>query len=177
MFAIPPKQICVEQSHYTEIMPVSALTDLGPVEFFIPGDGKIYPDISGTLLQLKLKITNTDGLNLAADAPVGCINYPLNTIFSQTDVTLRHRLISQSSTTCSYRAMIKVLMNFLSDTLKSQFSAGCSTKTRRPWIPLLWHRTAPKKAWSAEPGSAPGPESFTLWVLCTLTSFSVNVFF
>ena len=52
-------------------------------------------------------ITNADGTDLLNDAPVGLINYPLNTLFSQCDVTLGDRLISQSSATHPYRAMIE----------------------------------------------------------------------
>ncbi|TKS65905.1 hypothetical protein D9C73_027927 [Collichthys lucidus] len=63
-------------------------------------------------------------LDLANDAAVGLINYPLNTIFSQCDVILGDRLISQSSATHPYRAMIETLLNYSEDTLKSQFSAG-----------------------------------------------------
>ncbi|KAI3366332.1 hypothetical protein L3Q82_000496 [Scortum barcoo] len=45
-------------------------------------------------------------------------------MFSQCDITLGDRLISQSSATHPYRAMIETLLNFTEDTLKSQFSVG-----------------------------------------------------
>ncbi|XP_071402891.1 uncharacterized protein F54H12.2-like [Centroberyx affinis] len=117
-------QLSIEEKHYTEVMPLSAITDRGPIEFFIPGDGEKYLDLNDTLLHLRLKITNADGTNLAQDAAVSVINYPLNTIFSQCDVILGDRLISQASATHPYRAMIETLLNFSEDTLKSQFSAG-----------------------------------------------------
>ncbi|TWW77441.1 hypothetical protein D4764_12G0008310 [Takifugu flavidus] len=102
-----------------------AITDGGPIEFFIPGDGDRYLDLNDTLLHLRVKITNANGSNLANDAAaVGLINYPLNTIFSQCDVTLGDRLISQSSATHPYRCMIETLLNFSPDTLSSQFTGG-----------------------------------------------------
>lgn len=52
---------------------------------------------------------------------MGLINYP-NTLFSQCEVTLGDRLISQASH--PHRAIIKTLLNFSKDALKSQFSAG-----------------------------------------------------
>ncbi|XP_040895126.1 uncharacterized protein F54H12.2-like [Toxotes jaculatrix] len=117
-------QLSVEDKMYTEISPLSAITDGGPIEFFIPGDGEKYLDLNDTLLHVRVKITNGDGTDLANDAPVGLVNYPLNTMFSQCDVTLGDRLISQSSATHPYRAVIETLLNFSGDTLKSQFSAG-----------------------------------------------------
>ncbi|TKS65887.1 hypothetical protein D9C73_028356 [Collichthys lucidus] len=116
--------LSIEDKVYTEILPLSAITDGGHIEFFIPGDGEKYLDLNDTLLHLRLKITNADGTDLANDAAVGLINYPLNTMFSQCDVILGDRLISQSSATHPYRAMIETLLNYSEDTLKSQFSAG-----------------------------------------------------
>ncbi|KAF0029442.1 hypothetical protein F2P81_018547 [Scophthalmus maximus] len=81
-------------------------------------------DLNDTLPHLRLKITNVDSSDLVADAPVALINYPLNTIFSQCNVVLRDRLISQSSTIHPYRSMIETLLSFSEQSLKTQFSAG-----------------------------------------------------
>ncbi|TWW71367.1 hypothetical protein D4764_17G0008500 [Takifugu flavidus] len=121
-------QLSIDEKTYTEISPLSAITDGGPIEFFIPGDGDRYLDLNDTLLHLRVKITNPNGSNLANDAAVGLINYPLNTIFSQCDVTLGDRLISQSSATHPYRCMIETLLNFSPDTLSSQFTGVFFTK-------------------------------------------------
>ena len=56
------------------------------------------------------------------------INYPVATIFSQVDVTLGECLISQSSATYPYRAIMECLLNYSEDTLKTQFSAGLFSK-------------------------------------------------
>lgn len=124
LFSAPMTQLSIEDKIYTEISPVAAITDNGPIEFFIPGDGEKYLDLNDTLLHVRCKITNADGTDLADDAVVGLINYPLNTIFDQCDVVLGDRLISQSSATHPYRAMIETLLNFSEETLKTQFSAG-----------------------------------------------------
>ena len=99
--------------------PVSAITDEGPIEFFIPGDGEKYFDLNDSLLHVHVKITNADGTDLAND---GLVNYPLNTIFSQCDVILADRLISQLSATYPYRAMIETLLTYSEDTLDTQES-------------------------------------------------------
>ncbi|CAI5669519.1 unnamed protein product [Oreochromis niloticus] len=117
-------QLSIEDKKYQECQPLSALNDNSPIEFFIPGDGEKYLDLNDTMLHLRVKITERDGSDIPPDAGVALINYPLNTIFSQCDVILGDRLISQSSATHPYRAMIETLLNFSEDTLKSQFSAG-----------------------------------------------------
>lgn len=124
LFSAPMTQLSIEDKSYVEILPLAALTDGGPVEFFIPGDGERYLDLNDTLLHLRFKITNEDGTNLAPDAVAAPVNYPLNTFFSQCDVVLGDRLISQSSATHPYRALIETLLNFSGNTLESQFSAG-----------------------------------------------------
>ncbi|XP_067465287.1 uncharacterized protein F54H12.2-like [Thunnus thynnus] len=124
LFSAPMTQLSIDEKLYTEIMPLSAITDGGPIEFFIPGDGEKYLDLNDTLLHLRVKITNADGTDLPDNAAVGLVNYPLNTIFSQCDIILGDRLISQSSATHPYRAMIETLLNYSEETLKSQFSAG-----------------------------------------------------
>lgn len=124
LFSAPMTQLSIEDKKYQECQPLSALNDNSPIEFFIPGDGEKYLDLNDTMLHLRVKITERDGSNIPPDAGVALINYPLNTIFSQCDVILGDRLISQSSATHPYRAMIETLLNFSEDTLKSQFSAG-----------------------------------------------------
>ena len=61
---------------------------------------------------------------IADGANVGLINYPGATIFSQVDVSLGDRLISQSSNTYPYRSIIDCLMNYDKHTLETLFSAG-----------------------------------------------------
>ena len=124
LFSAPMTQLSIEEKKYQECQPLSALSDSAPIEFFIPGDGEKYLDLNDTLLHLRVKITEKDGSNIPVDTAVGLVNYPLNTIFSQCDVMLGDRLISQSSATHPYRAMIETLLNYSDDTLKSQFSAG-----------------------------------------------------
>ncbi|KAF0044788.1 hypothetical protein F2P81_003946 [Scophthalmus maximus] len=78
LFSAPMTQLSIEEKQFTEVLPISAITHCGPIEFFIPGDEDKYLDLNDTLLHLSVKITNVDGSDLVADAPVALINYPLN---------------------------------------------------------------------------------------------------
>ncbi|KAI4888073.1 hypothetical protein NFI96_009383 [Prochilodus magdalenae] len=124
LFTVPLTQTAIEKNTYVEIPPLSAISDTGPLEFFIAGHGEDYTDLNNTLLYLRLKITKPDGSDIDDGAAVGLINYPGATIFSQVDVSIGDRLISQSSSTYPYRSIIECLANYGRDTLETVFSAG-----------------------------------------------------
>lgn len=124
LFTVPMTQTAIEKNTYIEIPPLSAISDSTPLEFFIAGNGEDYVDLNNTLLYMRVKITNPDGSNIRDGTPVGLVNYPGNTIFSQVDVSLGDRLISQSTNTYPYRCIIECLLNYGKDTLESVFSAG-----------------------------------------------------
>lgn len=124
VFQIAPTQTCIEKSLYVEIPPLSAITESSPLEFFIAGNGEDYMDLNNTLLYLCCKIVKGDGTDLDAGAAVGLVNYPLASVFSQLDVTLGDRLISQSNNCYPYRAFIESVLNYSDDTLATQFSTG-----------------------------------------------------
>ncbi|XP_050795693.1 uncharacterized protein F54H12.2-like [Gopherus flavomarginatus] len=124
LFQIAPTQTSIEKSIYIEVPPLSAVTESAPIDFFIAGNGIDYMDLNNTLLYLCCKIVKGDGTELAADAEVGLVNYPVASIFSQLDVTLGDRLVSQSNNCYPYRAFIESVLNYSDDTLATQFSAG-----------------------------------------------------
>ncbi|XP_053534212.1 uncharacterized protein F54H12.2-like [Ictalurus punctatus] len=124
LFTVPLTQTVIEKNTYIEVPPLSAISETSPLEFFIAGTGEDYVDLNNTLVFLRLKITNADGTDIADGAPVGLINYAGSTIFSQVDVSLGDRLISQSSNTYPYRCIIECLTNYGKDALETLFSAG-----------------------------------------------------
>nr|XP_049596960.1 uncharacterized protein LOC125981132 [Syngnathus scovelli] len=131
LFSPPLTQLSIEDSSYVEFQPLSAIVDQDPIEFFIPGDGSKYLDLSDTLLHLRLKVTRRDGTNIPPQEQVSIVNFPINTIFSQLDISLGGRLISQSSAPHAYRSIIELLLNFSNDSLESQFTARMFAKDTR----------------------------------------------
>ncbi|XP_015746196.1 uncharacterized protein F54H12.2-like [Python bivittatus] len=124
LFQLPPTQTSVENSMYVEILPLSTLTPNAPLEFFITGHDEYYTDLNNTLLHVNCKIVNADGTDIAEDAWLALVNYPIALLFNQLDVTLGDYLITQSHHCCPYRAMIELILNFGSHTLGTQFTAG-----------------------------------------------------
>ncbi|XP_073699863.1 uncharacterized protein F54H12.2-like [Garra rufa] len=124
LFTVPMTQTVIEKNAYLEVPPLSAISESSPLEFFIAGTGEDYIDLNNTLLFLRLKITKPNGGDIADTAKVGLINYPGATIFSQVDISLGDRLISQSSSTYPFRCIIESLINYSKDTLETLFSSG-----------------------------------------------------
>ncbi|XP_073529914.1 uncharacterized protein F54H12.2-like [Phyllobates terribilis] len=124
IFTVPPTQTSVEKSFFVEVQPIAALADNAPLEFFVSGSGEYYYDLNNTLLNVQCRILKQDGMVLAAGTRVGLINYPIATLFNQVDITLGDCLISQSDNLYSYRAYIETLLNYSTQALRSQFTAG-----------------------------------------------------
>lgn len=125
IFTVPPTQVTVEKTTFVDYYPVSTLgQDTAPIEFFVPGNGEDYLDPSRMQLYVKAKIKTVDGEDIAEDAIVGPQNLFLQCIFSQINVSLNDKLITPSSTTYPYRAMIETLLNFGPAAKQSQLTTS-----------------------------------------------------
>lgn len=128
LFSLPFTQTSLEKSTFIEIPPISAITDTGPIEFYISGSSEDYIDLNDSYVYLRVKILNADGTNTANAASVGLSNYPTCSLFSQVDIMMGDRLITQSSNTYPYRGIIECLLNYSEDTLNTQFSTALFCK-------------------------------------------------
>ncbi|XP_038058848.1 uncharacterized protein F54H12.2-like [Patiria miniata] len=81
-------------------------------------------DLNQTQLYVRAKITKADGSNLTDADHVGPVNLLLQSLFSQIDVSLNERLISPSTPTYPYRAIIETLLSYGSDAQISQLTAA-----------------------------------------------------
>ena len=77
---------------------------------------------------MKAKITKAKGTALDAETKVGPVNLFLHSLFSHLDVSLNERLISASTNTHPYRAMIETLFNYGGDAKSSQLSMAMFSK-------------------------------------------------
>ena len=112
LFTVPPTQNCIIASHVVEHQPTASLDSGGPIEFFIPGSGDDYIDLANTKIHVQVKVTQPNGANLDAAAPVGPVNNWLHSLFSQVDVFLNGTLVTQSTNTYAYRAFVETLLTY-----------------------------------------------------------------
>ncbi|GFW72734.1 uncharacterized protein TNCV_3799611 [Trichonephila clavipes] len=69
------------------------------VEFHISGSAEDYIDLSQTQLYVKAKIVKVDNTPITKDDTIGPVNLFLHSFFSQVDVSLNDRVVSNSSNT------------------------------------------------------------------------------
>lgn len=114
LFSLPPTQTHIENGQWNLYKPISSLVDEAPIEFVIPGQGDEYIDLSHTLLNIKVKITNIDGTALVAadDNTVGPVNNFMHSLFSQIDVYLNQKIVSSASNAYPYRAYFENLLSY-----------------------------------------------------------------
>lgn len=110
LFALPPTQSTIEQSQRTNCNPISTLSDDAPIEFVVPGHGDEYVDVSHTLVNLRVKIIEPDGI-AATQCPPKWMSFSI-------------KLVSPPNNDYAYRAFIKTLLNNGSDAKESHLSMG-----------------------------------------------------
>ncbi|GFU22451.1 uncharacterized protein F54H12.2 [Trichonephila clavipes] len=80
-------------------------------------------DLSQTQLYVKAKIVKVDNTPITKDDTIGPVNLFLHSLFSQVDVSLNDRVVSNSSNTYPYRSYIETLLNHGYDSKTSQLTA------------------------------------------------------
>ncbi|KAF0139987.1 MAG: hypothetical protein FD143_3540, partial [Ignavibacteria bacterium] len=101
----------VEREYERDFSPVSALNIGSPIEFLVPGTSLFYVSLKDSYFDIQVKITNADGTNLAADAPVGPANLMAHTMFSNIELYLNGKQITEPTNHYHYRAYMETLLN------------------------------------------------------------------
>ena len=141
LFTVPPTQTSVVSGTWDTYHPISNLLEGSPIEFHIAGTPEEYVDLAQTKLHVKAKITNGDGTNLVAGAPVGPTNLFMQSMFSQCEVSLNERLVSPASTNYPYRSYLETILNYGRDAKESQLTASMFHKDRPLLLGAWMHLT------------------------------------
>ena len=147
LFSVPPTQTSIEQGNWVEYHPITTVAGDSPIEFDVNGSGEDYLDFANTMLYVKVKLTTAVGVDLAADAAVGPVNLFLHSLFSQVDISLNGTLITQSTNTYPYRAMLETLLSYGENTKKSQLTSA------------LFYKDQPGTMDSVDVGDDPDPRN------------------
>ena len=111
------------KSQWVDHLPVSSVSDGGPITFLCPGT-KSYTDLSKTILVVRAKVTKAKGNNLDANEKVGIVNNFLHSLFKQVDVFLKEKQVTPATGTCAYRAYLETLLGYGPAAKKSQLMAA-----------------------------------------------------
>ena len=124
LFSVPPTQTSMESGNWIEYHPLTSVTDRSPTEFEIGGTGEDYIDFGNSMLYVQAKITKTDSTNLDIGANTGPVNMFLHSLFSQVDIQLNGTLITSSTNTYPYRAILETLLSYGEDAKKTQLTSA-----------------------------------------------------
>ena len=88
-------------------------------------------------MNIKFKVVNSDSSNLAAVAKAGLVNYPIASLFQQVDFLVDGNLISSSTNTYAYKAMLEVLLGYDQGAKKSYLTMRLYGKDRPTKMDLV----------------------------------------
>jgi hypothetical protein len=113
----------VDRSSYNEYSTLAALTPGAALEFAIPGSDLIALDLSRSYLYLRTKIPKADDTNPANTAEVGPVNNTLHSAFTNLDIDVGGRMISDPNGLYPYRALFETLFSHDQDVQESRLQA------------------------------------------------------
>ncbi|KAK3109146.1 hypothetical protein FSP39_023936 [Pinctada imbricata] len=124
LFSLPPTQTAIERKYYQEVRPISHVSGNAPIEFLVSGqNGMEYVDLKKSKLYMKTKIVHANGSNLLDTEYVSTINFIMQTMFSELDVTLQGKSITSTTSHHPYRCMIETLLSYSDEAKKSQLTS------------------------------------------------------
>ena len=118
-FAPKPFVTQVERSFYREYTPISALQNQAAILFMVPYSDQIYLHLTRSFLYVRAKITNATGGDVTDTTEIGPINQPIHSMFSNIDVELGGKMISDPNGLYPYRAYIESLLIYTKDAQES----------------------------------------------------------
>ena len=123
LFSVPPTQVSLEKGHWVDHLPVSSVSDGGPITFLCPGT-EDYVHLPKTILVVRAKVTKANGDDLDQDEKVCIVNNFLHSLFIQVDVFLKGKQVTQAAGTYAYGAYLEMLLNCGPAAKRSQLMAA-----------------------------------------------------
>ena len=137
LFKHPIVQSNIPYKKFEKIYTITKLEDSGPIEFLIENATNHFLNLRQSYLNIKFKVANSDDSNLAVNTKVYKVNYPIVSLFQKVDVLLNGNLISSSTNTYAYRAMLEVLLGYDQGAKISYFTVGLYSKNTATKMDLL----------------------------------------
>lgn len=127
IFSTPPTQTTILKRTNVVATSPSSLNE-GDLSFYLPALDEGYWNLHEHSFDLHGTIERRDGQALGEADDVGFVNSPLHSLFSQVEVYLNEKLVSNSSNTYPYKAHIEKLLSYSSATKDEQYLCELFTK-------------------------------------------------
>ena len=111
------QQAAITAQYYDEVAPSNPLNStqanpLSTLEFKIPASADLYRDLGNTFLMVKCKIVKADGSNLDQDAAIAPTNLIAHSMWSNVQVNLCGKDLSDKDSLYPYRAIFETLLTY-----------------------------------------------------------------
>lgn len=123
LFVSSPIQLAIDRSSMIEIHPIASIASSNNLEFLISGLGESYFDLSNIFLNVQAKILKADGTTPIETEKCSSVNYLLNTMFSEMNISLNEKQIS-SENNYAYKAFIQSTLFYSESSQKNLLSAA-----------------------------------------------------
>ena len=104
----------IEKDYDREFNPISALHPGSPIEFQISGTNIFYISLRDSYFDIQFNVTLPNGNDLPADAPLGPANLLAHSLFSNIEISLNGKQITEPTIHYQYRAYLETLANYSS---------------------------------------------------------------
>ena len=138
IFQVPDTQTAVEHMYKLDVRPMTAVSQSSVVEFVFGGENSDYLCLQGCRLAATVAVDHEDDTKLhlqektaagavkagsAVDEKAVPINLALHSMWSQIDVFINGQRMTQASNMQPYKALIKTLLRYGSESKKTQLTA------------------------------------------------------
>ena len=125
-----PQQIqsSILRSFIIEYTPISTLQHGVPIHFSVPGSDSLYLALSKSYLYVRARITDANGVNIGANDEVGPINLPVHSMFSNIEVELGGKVISDTNPMYAYRSYLETILNYNRDIKEAELESAIWSK-------------------------------------------------
>lgn len=110
----------VKRSFVREYTPISSIVHGNPIEFNVPGADLMHLELGTSYIYIRGKITMANDTNFAANAAVGPVNLALHSLFSNIDVELCGKIVSEPNSLYMFRAYLETLLTFPKECMDTQ---------------------------------------------------------
>ena len=104
----------IEKDYDREINPISAIHNGSPIEFQISGTNLFYISLRDSYFDIQFNVTLNNGNDIQADAPVGPVNLLAHSLFSNIELSLNGKQVTEPTIHYQYRAYLETLANYSS---------------------------------------------------------------
>lgn len=103
-----------QDSFFTTFHPISAISSTNNLEFSIPASSEYFIDPENIFLWIECQLLKQDDSNYGAtqNDRFSLINFSLNTIWSQVEISLNNTIITQASNTFPYVSYLNMINQY-----------------------------------------------------------------